>query len=169
MKILDPTRTANLARRSSNSLAKSCTVELRVEIILRPTVSRSVRLGIGLPLGTHDQILSLSFLYWQLLCCSSCRTPSLTRGRVCNLQCNRWVVRSLTIHYRLIWNWVPYSSPLEARGDYGGGILTSLNTGEAVPTTPPRLLIGKFTEVTELSSSLQYPNCPSLFDPYACM
>jgi hypothetical protein len=36
-------------------------------------------------------ILSL----WQLLCCSSCRAPSLTRGRVCNLQCNRWLVKSL--------------------------------------------------------------------------
>jgi hypothetical protein len=66
-----------------------------VEFILRPTVSRPVHLGIGLPFGAHDQILSLSFLQWQLLCCSSCRVPSLTRGRVCNLQCNRWLVRTL--------------------------------------------------------------------------
>jgi hypothetical protein len=67
----------------------------RVEFILWPTVSRPVRLSIGLPLGAHDQILSLSFPYWQLLCWSSCRVPSLTRGQVYNLQCNRWLVRSL--------------------------------------------------------------------------
>jgi hypothetical protein len=65
-----------------------------VGFILRPTVSRPVRLGIGLPFGAHDQVLSLSFLKLQLLC-SSCRAPSLTWGRDCNLQCNRWLLRSL--------------------------------------------------------------------------
>jgi hypothetical protein len=39
-----------------------------------------------------DFILILSLV---TLCCSSCRVPFLTRGRVCNLQCNRWLVRSL--------------------------------------------------------------------------
>jgi hypothetical protein len=66
-----------------------------VEFILRLIFSRPVRLGIGLPFGVYDQILSFSFLWWQLLCCFSCRAPSLTRGRVCNLQCNCWLVRSL--------------------------------------------------------------------------
>jgi hypothetical protein len=32
------------------------------EFILPPTVSRPVRLGIGLSFGAHDQILFLSFL-----------------------------------------------------------------------------------------------------------
>jgi hypothetical protein len=43
------------------------------------------------PMTRFYLILSLS----QLLCCSSCRASSLTRGRICNLQCTRWLVRSL--------------------------------------------------------------------------
>jgi hypothetical protein len=38
-----------------------------------------------------------------------------------------WV--PITIHYRLIWDCVPSSSPLTSRRDYGGGILTRLHTG----------------------------------------
>jgi hypothetical protein len=33
--------------------------------------------------------------------------------------------RPVTIHYRLIWDRVPSSSPLTTRCDYGGGILTT--------------------------------------------
>jgi hypothetical protein len=64
-------------------------VELGWECVLRPTVSRPVRLGIGLSLGAHDQIYFYSYLVVLP------RPPSLTRGRVCNLQCNRCLVRSL--------------------------------------------------------------------------
>jgi hypothetical protein len=35
----------------------------------------------------------------------------------------------ITIHYRPIWDCVPSSSPITSRKDYGGGILTRLNTG----------------------------------------
>jgi hypothetical protein len=35
----------------------------------------------------------------------------------------------ITIHYRLIWDCVPLSSPLTTRRDYSGGILTRLHTG----------------------------------------
>jgi hypothetical protein len=35
--------------------------ELELEFALRPTVSRPVRLGIGLPFGANDQILSFFF------------------------------------------------------------------------------------------------------------
>jgi hypothetical protein len=35
----------------------------------------------------------------------------------------------ITIHYRLIWDCVPSSSPLTARRDYSGSILTRLHTG----------------------------------------
>jgi hypothetical protein len=35
----------------------------------------------------------------------------------------------ITIHYRLVWDCVPSSSPLTTRRDYGGVILTRLHTG----------------------------------------
>jgi hypothetical protein len=38
------------------------------------------------PFGASDQMLHL--FEWQLLSYFSCRAPSLTRGWVCNLQCN---------------------------------------------------------------------------------
>jgi hypothetical protein len=36
---------------------------------------------------------------------------------------------TIAIHYRLIWDCVPSSSPLTTRRDCGGGILTRLHTG----------------------------------------
>jgi hypothetical protein len=54
------------------------------------------------------------------------RASSLTRKRVCNLQCNHSLV-PITILYRLIWNCVPFLSPLTTRRDYGGGILIRLH------------------------------------------
>jgi hypothetical protein len=71
-------------------------LELELELFLRPTVSRPVRLGIGPPFGTLDHILSCSsFFVWQLLF-SSFNAPSLTRERVCSLQCNHSLVRAVT-------------------------------------------------------------------------
>jgi hypothetical protein len=40
-----------------------CDVYLELELVLRPTVSRPVRLGIWPPFGAHDQILSSSFFF----------------------------------------------------------------------------------------------------------
>jgi hypothetical protein len=56
---------------------------LSVCLILRPTVSRPVLLGIKPRSGAYDQI---SITFTQLRVCWY-EAPSLTRGRVCLLQC----------------------------------------------------------------------------------
>jgi hypothetical protein len=56
-------------------------LHVEVEVILRPKVSRQVCLGIGHPPAAHDQILiTVGRLQFP-----SRGSPSLTRGRVCNL------------------------------------------------------------------------------------
>jgi hypothetical protein len=53
-------------------------------------------------------------LVWHVLA-SWCGAPSLTRGRVCVLQCTSLTGqsrdRTITIYYCLIGNWVPFPSP----------------------------------------------------------
>jgi hypothetical protein len=56
-----------------------------VEVKLRPTVSRPVRLGVKHPSGTRDQIFFLLEIFFRLLRVCYFVEPSLTRGRVCNL------------------------------------------------------------------------------------
>jgi hypothetical protein len=57
-------------------------------------------------------------LVWNVLV-SSCREPSLTRGRICILQCTSLTGQSregpIAIYYCIIWYWVPFSSPLMTR------------------------------------------------------
>jgi hypothetical protein len=53
-------------------------------------------LGIGPPFGTHDQTFSCSFFSVDSYVLLVTRAPSLTRGRVCSLQCNRSLVRAVT-------------------------------------------------------------------------
>jgi hypothetical protein len=94
-------------------------ITVEVEVNLWPTVSRPVRLGIGPPFGTLDQIyLDLLFSAENYLIILP-KASSLTRKRVCSLQCNHSLV-PITILYRLIWDCVPFLSPLTMRRDYGG-------------------------------------------------
>jgi hypothetical protein len=66
-------------------------MELELEFFLRPTVIRPVSLSIGPPFGTLDQILACSsFLFDNYII-----LLSLTRKRVCSLQCNHSLVRAV--------------------------------------------------------------------------
>jgi hypothetical protein len=56
-----------------------------VEVILRPTVSRPVRLGVRHPSGTSDQFFFLLQIFFRQLRVCYFLAPSLTWGRVCNL------------------------------------------------------------------------------------
>jgi hypothetical protein len=67
------------------SVICSAMMQVQCQVTLRPTVCRPVRLGV-LPLleqvtRCYIYLSDTYFLY------SSCRAPSLTRGRICNLQC----------------------------------------------------------------------------------
>jgi hypothetical protein len=61
------------------------TVAGEVEVKLRPTVSRPVRLGVRHPSGTRDQFFFLPEIFFRHLRVCYFVSPSLTRGRVCNL------------------------------------------------------------------------------------
>jgi hypothetical protein len=56
--------------------------KVKVKVMLRPTVSRPVCLGIKHPSGVYDQI----FITVRQMRVCSCGALSLTRGRVCRLQ-----------------------------------------------------------------------------------
>jgi hypothetical protein len=62
------------------SLAK-----VKVKVILRPTVSRPVCLGVKHPSGTRDQFFFLLEILFRQLQVRYFVAPSLTRGRICNL------------------------------------------------------------------------------------
>jgi hypothetical protein len=60
-------------------------VKAKVTRILRPTVSRPVRLGVRQPTGTRDQFVFLLAISLRQLQVSYFVASSLTRGRVCSL------------------------------------------------------------------------------------
>jgi hypothetical protein len=105
-----------------------------LRLILRPTVSLPVCLGIKHPSGAYDQIFITA---WQLRICS-CGALSLTRGRVCRLQLllvltsalifgsvSRWTCDHILLtQIRDILFVASYGSQA-----HGGGIRPGLHTG----------------------------------------
>jgi hypothetical protein len=69
-------------------LLQYLTLELEVEVNLRPTVSRPVSLGVRRPSGTRDQFFFLLEISFRQLGVYYFVAPSLTRGRVCSLLYN---------------------------------------------------------------------------------
>jgi hypothetical protein len=71
---------------------------VQVEVTLRPTVSRPVRLGVRRPSGTRDQFYFLLEIFFRQLRVCNFVAPSLTKGRVCNLLYN-YFFPTLVPHY----------------------------------------------------------------------
>jgi hypothetical protein len=97
---------AQLYRRALSSLLvasydSQVYLQLELEFFLWLTVSQPVCLGIGPPFGILDQILSCSSFSCDNYFILRSKAPSLTRKRVCSLQCNHSLVRSLTPNHTL--------------------------------------------------------------------
>jgi hypothetical protein len=102
---------------------------LKLKLICdRQTVGQFVWVS-GLPMGPLTRFYLVLFSADNYLIILN-KASSLTRRRVCSLQWNHSLVQ-ITILYWLIWDCVPFLSPLTTRRDYGGGILTRLHTGNS--------------------------------------
>jgi hypothetical protein len=78
----------SLWARNSDCFMRGVQVQVQVQVNLRPTFSRPVRLGAGNPSGTRDQFFSLLEIFFRQLRVCYFVPPSLTRLRVYNLLYN---------------------------------------------------------------------------------
>jgi hypothetical protein len=77
--------------------ARDCDL-VAVEVRLRPTFSRPVCPGVRRPSGTRDQFFFLLEIFCRQLRDCYFVAPSLTRGRVCNLQYNcSWALPAFSV------------------------------------------------------------------------
>jgi hypothetical protein len=129
--------------------------QLKFQVILWPTVSPPVRVGVGLPSGAYDQILS-TVGHLRPSCCVA---PSLTRGQVCNLLEQFTVTlgsKSLRIQtfYCLVWD----SPTRRARSPYlysQGTAWARYNPGHWIPFLSPLTNRLQTISVTTAQSQIQ--------------
>jgi hypothetical protein len=102
------------------ALAIESTESLELEFVLRPTVSRPTSSPwYRAPLWDPWSDLHFSFFSFDNYFVVLPKAPSLTRGRVCSLQCNRcwsgqW--RPITTLYRLIWDYFLFVATCGSQG-----------------------------------------------------
>jgi hypothetical protein len=79
-------------------------VKVRAKVVLRPTVSRPVYLGVGRPSGTREQVFPFFlWLIFRLFRVCWCGAPSLTRSRVCTFQFLPGIASSASL--RSVFHW----------------------------------------------------------------
>jgi hypothetical protein len=105
-----------------------------VELMLWPTASRLIRLGVGHPFGAHDQILLFLF-FWRTIALPFVLGRPLWRENgsvICSAIC-QWSesrrTHNYTSHSLIRDRWVPFPPHVTTCRDYGESILTCLHMG----------------------------------------